>query len=397
MTTNAPSPQRRTAPAPASAYTASDAGADSAYKPPAPMAPVAAPMTAPTAAPTAAPMAPMAQTYDVDYTLRNRGNDDELAPTVPREPAIGANLPPHFDYSFQPPMAVMATPVYPQYSSIYDAAPAPVYYYANDGAEAMRGGWDPAPAPGPAPHSNVPYQAQVPPAPQATVPGPPVSAPVSAPGRPVHDAAPRDPDTSGQAQPPASTGANDSSLSAGAGAPASPPSAASSASASSSSSSASEAPSLANSSASSIASSASAPATLVGTTTMVNSNPEYAAPVVDAVFVDPRSCTVCGRRILRDMARHMRTHQETPRFVCMFHTMGKCTHKSGRFNRPYDFKKHLLNRHFKFDDPKIKQMHNLSDKLDHFGECGCGFKGDGKRWLDDHMLTSKPTRCSMLS
>lgn len=392
MTTNAPSPQRRTAPPQALAYTASDSGADSAYKPPAPMAPMAAPMTAPTTAPTAAPMAPMAQTYDVDYTLKNRGNDDELAPTVPREPAIGANLPPHFDYSFQPPMAVMATPVYPQYSLIYDAAPAPVYYYANDGAEAMRGGWDPAPAPGPAPHSNVHYQAQAPPGPQAPgpqAPGPPVSAP----GRPVHDAAPRDHDANGQAL----TSANDSSLSAGAGAPALPPLAASSALASLLLLLlALEAPSLANSLALLLALLALAPATLVGTTTMVNLNPEYAAPVVDAVFVDPRLCTVCGRRILRDMARHMRTHQETPRFVCMFHTMGKCTHKLGRFNRPYDFKKHLLNRHFKFDDPKIKQMHNLSDKLDHFGECGCGFKGDGKRWLDDHMLTLKPTRCSML-
>lgn len=365
---------------------------------------MAAPMTAAPVAPTApsaAPMAPMAQAYDVDYTLKNRGHDDELAPTVPREPTLGANLPPHFDYSFQPPMAVMATPVYPQYSLIYDAAPAPVYYYTNDSAEAMRGSWDPAPAPGPAPHSNVHYQPQAPaPGPQAPpVSGPPVSAPVSAPGRPVHDAAPRDHD--GQAQAPALTGANDSSLSASAGgAPALPPLAASSALASLLLLLlALEAPSLANSLALLIALAALAalaPATLVGTTTMVNLNPEYAAPVVDAVFVDPRLCTVCGRRILRDMARHMRTHQETPRFVCMFHTMGKCTHKLGRFNRPYDFKKHLLNRHFKFDDPKIKQMHNLSDKLDHFGECGCGFKGDGKRWLDDHMLTLKPTRCSML-
>lgn len=129
---------------------------------------------------------------------------------------------------------------------------------------------------------------------------------------------------------------------------------------------------------------------------MINLNPDFMAPMVDVTFVDPKLCTTCGRKITRDMARHRRTHQENPRFVCMFHALGKCSHKLGRFNRPYDFKKHLLNRHFKFDDPKIKQMHNLSDKLEHLGTCGCGLHCVGKKWLDDHMLTLKENRCLLL-
>lgn len=122
-------------------------------------------------------------------------------------------------------------------------------------------------------------------------------------------------------------------------------------------------------------------------TTMVNSNSNMVLPMVDSAFVDHRICTVCSKRITRDMSRHMRTHQIIPRFQCTFPKL-QCNHKSGRFNRPYDFKKHLLNRHFKFDDSEIKKIHNLSDKLNHEGTCPCGMRFISKDWLDEHILTN---------
>lgn len=99
------------------------------------------------------------------------------------------------------------------------------------------------------------------------------------------------------------------------------------------------------------------------------------------------TCTVCGRQIQRDISRHMRTHMPEPRFYCPF-PLGQCRHRSRRFNRPYDYKKHLLNRHFTFDDPAVKKMHNLGDKLPHRGTCGCGARFTGQDWLENHICTS---------
>ncbi|EMG45730.1 hypothetical protein G210_4062 [Candida maltosa Xu316] len=126
-------------------------------------------------------------------------------------------------------------------------------------------------------------------------------------------------------------------------------------------------------------------------TTLVNSNANIVVPMVENRFVDHKVCSICGKRITRDMSRHMRTHQTESRFNCKF-PKNQCRHKSGRFNRPYDFKKHLLNRHFKFDDPSIKRLHNLSDKLNHWGTCPCGLRFSGRDWLDEHILTEDPNK-----
>ncbi|KAG7665640.1 uncharacterized protein J8A68_000846 [[Candida] subhashii] len=128
-------------------------------------------------------------------------------------------------------------------------------------------------------------------------------------------------------------------------------------------------------------------------TTMVNSNANIAVPLVEAQFVDHKVCSLCGKKITRDMSRHMRTHQAESRFTCVF-PRSQCIHKSGKFNRPYDFKKHLLNRHFQFDNPTVKKLHNLSDKLDHWGTCPCGHRALGRHWLDFHVLTDDASnRC----
>lgn len=126
-------------------------------------------------------------------------------------------------------------------------------------------------------------------------------------------------------------------------------------------------------------------------TTMLNDNVTIAAPLVEATFVDLKVCNVCGKRITRDMIRHMRTHQSNKRFNCKF-PKESCSHGSGQFNRRYDFKKHLLNKHFKFDDSRIKKVHNLSDKLNDWGVCPCGQRFLSGDWLENHILTDDVSR-----
>lgn len=126
-------------------------------------------------------------------------------------------------------------------------------------------------------------------------------------------------------------------------------------------------------------------------TTMVNSNTDMILPMVESRFVDKTICSICGKKITRDMLRHTRTHHENSRFSCRF-PKSSCNHKSGQFNRPYDFKKHLLNRHFKFDNPNAKKFHNLSYKWFYWGVCACGERFLSNDWLENHVLTKDPKK-----
>lgn len=127
------------------------------------------------------------------------------------------------------------------------------------------------------------------------------------------------------------------------------------------------------------------------------SPPQHQEDIGPKIELHSHICTVCGRHIQRDMSRHMRTHMPEPRFYCPF-PLGQCRHRSRRFNRPYDFKKHLLNRHFTFDDASIKKMHNLGDKLPHKGTCGCGARFTGQDWLENHICATDPRKmCVMVS
>ncbi|ODV81809.1 uncharacterized protein CANTADRAFT_46071 [Suhomyces tanzawaensis NRRL Y-17324] len=103
-------------------------------------------------------------------------------------------------------------------------------------------------------------------------------------------------------------------------------------------------------------------------------------------------CPICNKHISRDLTRHLRIHNEVGRFQCVYPRY-MCNHKTQHFNRPYDYKKHLLHIHFKFDDPKGKLSHTLTDKLPLTGTClGCGARFVGKDWLDDHVLTNDASK-----
>lgn len=98
-------------------------------------------------------------------------------------------------------------------------------------------------------------------------------------------------------------------------------------------------------------------------------------------------CSICDRYISRDFSRHMRIHDEVGRFRCVF-PREQCKHKLGKFNRPYDYKKHLLNMHFRFDNPAVKMAPNLTEKTKEMGLCiACGQRFMGNDWLDDHILS----------
>jgi hypothetical protein len=97
-------------------------------------------------------------------------------------------------------------------------------------------------------------------------------------------------------------------------------------------------------------------------------------------------CHVCGRFFRRDLPRHLRTHQEVARFLCPY-PRAHCPHKRGQFNRPYDFKKHLLHGHFVFDDQKtVRSFRDLRSKLAYPGTCVCGMRFRAGEWLDQHVL-----------
>lgn len=106
-------------------------------------------------------------------------------------------------------------------------------------------------------------------------------------------------------------------------------------------------------------------------------------------------CQICGKYFRRDLPRHLRTHLEITRFECPF-PREICPHKQGQFNRPYDFKKHLLHGHFIFDDQKkVRSFRDLHQKLSYTGTCRCGLRFTAGEWLDKHVLAGD-NRCPFL-
>lgn len=121
------------------------------------------------------------------------------------------------------------------------------------------------------------------------------------------------------------------------------------------------------------------------------------ATVTKKKAVKGTMCTICDKFISRDYSRHMRIHDQSGRFQCVF-PAGFCNHKSRKFNRPYDYKKHLLNVHFKFNDSKVKLEPNLTEKLHVEGKCtACGASFVASEWLDDHIMSEDfDKRCHKL-
>lgn len=123
-------------------------------------------------------------------------------------------------------------------------------------------------------------------------------------------------------------------------------------------------------------------------TTLINNNPDIIPPIVESTFVDPKVCQVCGKKS-NDMLRHMRIHDTHPRFRCKF-PAAWCNYKSINYKRRYEYKRHLLSKHFKFRDLKMDRKVTVSSVMDHFGTCPCGLETTARNWLDNHVLTNDP-------
>ncbi|ODV59376.1 uncharacterized protein ASCRUDRAFT_22945, partial [Ascoidea rubescens DSM 1968] len=110
-----------------------------------------------------------------------------------------------------------------------------------------------------------------------------------------------------------------------------------------------------------------------------------------------KCCPICGKYLQRDLTRHLRIHQEIGRFKCIF-PKESCSHKTGYFNRPYDFKKHLLHCHFQFFDYNATKLIKLSEKEEQIGVClSCGLRCKAGYWLNKHVLCADcPEKCPIL-
>lgn len=126
----------------------------------------------------------------------------------------------------------------------------------------------------------------------------------------------------------------------------------------------------------------------------VKDSPNNAQPAPKKKASKGAVCPVCDKFISRDLTRHMRIHNEIGRFQCVY-PREMCNHKTQNFNRPYDYKKHLLHLHFKFDDARGKTAHTLGDKLPMSGTCmACGARYVASDWLSEHVLTQNEVqRC----
>lgn len=132
-------------------------------------------------------------------------------------------------------------------------------------------------------------------------------------------------------------------------------------------------------------------------TSYVNSNPHQPAPTVDSVFNDQVTCPICGRNNFKLLKRHIKIHENNPRFRCRFPKL-ICNFKTNTYNRPFDYKRHLTNKHLKFDDKKVKKLLSLTNKLEYPGTCPCGQKFIAKFWLSRHILTDNANeRCPLFS
>lgn len=141
---------------------------------------------------------------------------------------------------------------------------------------------------------------------------------------------------------------------------------------------------------------AAAAAALAAATAVSSANSSFDSN--DASMNKKYQCHICHKYYRRDLPRHLRTHQLTARFQCPY-PRAQCSHKRGQFNRPYDYKKHLLHCHFTFDEQKlVRGFRDLRSKLGYWGVCSCGKRFLAEEWLAKHIIVGPgdPDRCSLL-
>lgn len=137
------------------------------------------------------------------------------------------------------------------------------------------------------------------------------------------------------------------------------------------------------------------------TTNATNDSPEPTPepkpkpkPKLSSVVSRGKWCPRCGV-FARKWRKHVKRCHRPKRFVCNFWVLEKCSPSGGVFLDAISLKRHLLNRHFKFDNGEINWRISFGDKAHLLGTCECGFRTTAREWLDHHVLTDSSQRCQL--
>lgn len=106
---------------------------------------------------------------------------------------------------------------------------------------------------------------------------------------------------------------------------------------------------------------------------------------------DRGTCPVCRKFFHYNLRGHVIAHRGNWMFDCKFSFLNLC----GNFKivGPNHAKKHMLIRHFRYYDLTLHGA-TMADLLKHFGECACGWRGSGERWIEHHVLGNQ---CKILA
>lgn len=121
-------------------------------------------------------------------------------------------------------------------------------------------------------------------------------------------------------------------------------------------------------------------------TSYINSNPNALLPAVESVFDDQTTCRICGRSNFMNLKRHLKIHGQIPKYICKF-PKNICGYKNNSYIRLFDFKRHLINKHFRFKDKMVRKLITFTEKFEYPGECPCGYECIAQDWLNDHIMT----------
>lgn len=106
---------------------------------------------------------------------------------------------------------------------------------------------------------------------------------------------------------------------------------------------------------------------------------------------DRGTCPVCRKFFRHDLRGHVISHRGNWMFDCKFSFLNLCG--DVKIVGPTHAKKHMLIRHFRYYDLTLHGA-AMADLLEHYGECACGWRGSGERWIEHHVLDNQ---CKILA
>lgn len=106
---------------------------------------------------------------------------------------------------------------------------------------------------------------------------------------------------------------------------------------------------------------------------------------------DRGTCPVCRKFFHYNLQGHVISHRGNWMFDCKFSFLNLCG--DVKIVGPTHAKKHMLIRHFRYYSLALHGA-AMADLLEHYGECACGWRGSGERWIEHHVLDNQ---CKILT